>query len=288
MVRCKRPLWRDIDGTSLAESRHGLVHKEPTMSVLWQDLKYGARMLRKKPGFTAVALLTLALGIGANTALYSVVQAVVLRPLPYKEAERLAVPISFRVAQGPGDGGVISYADYLDWKTQGVFQHVAVIDNTLDHVDLSGGDGEPERVSLAIVSEDYFTVLGAAPMRGRLFGQEDYAVRGAQAVVIAGGLWKRRYGGDPGIVGTKIYLNGRPYPVIGVVDERLTWPERREVFLPMAMGGQPDPGLLRRDNMLFLALARLKAGSSFEQTDAVLAGMARRLEHEHPESRAGW
>ena len=260
---------------------------DPAVSVFWQDLKYGARMLRKKPGFTAVALLTLALGIGANTALYSVVHAVLLRPLPYAEAERLAVPISFKVERGEFDGSV-TYADYLDWKTEGVFEHVAVIDNTLDHADVSGGDGEAERVSLAIVSEDYFTVLGASPMRGRLFVGEDYAVRGAQIAVIAGGLWKRRYGGDPGIVGANIFLNGRPYRVVGVVDETLTWPERREVFLPMALGGEPSPDLLRRDNMLFLALARLKGGSSFEQTDAVLAGMARRLEHEHPESRTGW
>jgi len=258
------------------------------VSVLWQDLKYGARMLRKKPGFTAVALLTLALGIGANTALYSVVHAVLLRPLPYAEAERLAVPISFKVERGEFDGSV-TYADYLDWKTDGVFEHVAVIDNTLDHADLSGGDGEPERVSLAIVSEDYFTVLRTSPMLGRLFIGDDFTVRGpAPAVVIAGGLWKRRYGGDPGIVGTNIYINGRPCPVVGVVDERLTWPERREVFLPMALGGKPSPDLLRRDNMVFLALARLKGGSNFEQTDAVLAGMARRLEHEHPESRTGW
>src|SRR5262245_50286104 len=245
-------------------------------------------MLRKKPGFTAVAILTLALGIGANTALYSVVHALLLRPLPYAEGERLAVPISFKVERGEFDGSV-TYADYLDWKNQGVFQHVAVIDNTLDHVDLSGGDGEPERVSLAIVSEDFFTVLGTPPMRGRLFVSEDFAViTPPRPVVISGGLWKRRYGGDPGIVGTNIYLNGRPNRVIGIVDERLTWPERRDVFLPMALGGPPDANLLRRDNMVFLSLARLKAGSSFEQTDAVLAGMARRLAQEHPESRTGW
>src|SRR4029079_6784096 len=161
-------------------------------------------MLRKKPGFTAVAILTLALGIGANTALYSVVHAVLLTPLPYKEAERLAVPISFKVDRGEFDGSV-TYADYLDWKTQGVFENVAVIDNTADHADLSGGDGEPERVSLAIVTEDYFTVLRTSPMLGRLFIGDDFTVRGpAPAVVIARGLWKRRYGGDPGIVGTNI------------------------------------------------------------------------------------
>jgi putative ABC transport system permease protein len=258
------------------------------MSVLLQDIKFGARMLRRKPGFTTVALLTLALGIGANTALYSVVHAVLLRPLPYAEADRLAVPISFKVERGEFDGSV-TYADYLDWKAQGVFEHVAVIDNTLDHADLSGGDGDPERVSMALVSEDYFTVLRTSPLRGRLFVSEDYAASGpARGVVIAAGLWKRRYGGDPEIVGTNIYLNGRPYPVVGVVDESLAWPERREIFVPYAVGGDPGPDLLRRDNMIFVALARLKLGSSFEQTDAVLEGMARRLEQEHPESRTGW
>src|SRR5262245_32713895 len=208
-------------GTPLAGSRRA----EDRMSMLWQDTKYGARMLRKNPGFTAIAVVTLALGIGANTALYSVVNAVLLRPLPYAEAERLVVPISFKVERGV-DNGSVTYADYLDWKNERVFQHVAVIDNTADHVDLSGGDGDPERVSMAIVSEDYFTVLRTSPVRGRLFTPEDYAVRvPARSVVISEGLWKRRYGSDPGIVGTNIYLNGRPFPVVGVVDERRTWPE---------------------------------------------------------------
>jgi putative ABC transport system permease protein len=257
------------------------------MQTLWQDLRYGVRTLARTPGFTLIAVLTLGLGIGASTAIYSVVNAVMLRPLPYADAERLAVPISVNAERGANDGSV-TYADYLDWKNEGVFEHVAAIDNTLDHADLSGGNGEPERVRLAVVSEDYFTVLRTRALRGRFFAAEDYAVSGpARALVISDGLWKRRFGSDPEIVGKSIYLNGRPYPVVGVADGRRTWPEGRDVFVPLAVG--TDPGdLLRRDNMLFLALARLKPGSSFEATDAVLAGMARRLEKEHPESRAGW
>jgi putative ABC transport system permease protein len=258
------------------------------MQTLWQDLRYGVRTLTRTPGFTLIAVLTLALGIGASTAIYSVVNAVLLRPLPYADAERLAVPLSVNAERGANDSNV-TYADYLDWKNEGVFEHVAVIDGTLDHADLSGGDGEPERVRLAVVSEDYFTVLRTRALRGRFFAAEDYAVSGpARGLVISDGLWKRRFGSDSEIVGKSIYLNGRPYPVVGVADGRRTWPEGRDVFVPLAVGTNPGPDLLRRDNMVFLALARLKPGSSFEATDAVLAGMAQRLEKEHPESRAGW
>ena len=258
------------------------------MQTVWQDLRYGVRTLTRTPGFSLIAVLTLGLGIGASTAIYTVVNAVLLRPLPYADADRLAVPVSVNKERGTDDSSV-TYADYLDWKYEGVFEHVAAIDNTRDHADLSGGDGEPERVPMAIVSEDYFTVLRTRALRGRLFQAEDYAVAGPpRALVLSEGLWKRRFGSDPEIVGKSIYLNGRPYPVVGVAEGGRTWPEDRDVFVPLAVGANPGPDLLRRDNMLFLALARLKPGSSFETTDAVLAGMARRLEKEHPESRAGW
>ena len=258
------------------------------MRTFWQDVRYAARLMARSPGFTFVAVITLGLGIGANTAIYSVVHAVLLRPLPYEDSDRLVAPCSVHAARGWEDGNV-TYADYLDWKRDKVFEHVAVIDDTTTSADLSGDEGrEPERVSLALVTEDYFTVLRAGALHGRLLQPSDYTAPGApRPLVISDGLWKRRYGSDPAIVGKIIRLNGRPYPVVGVVEGKRTWPIDRDVFFPYAVG--PDPGdLLRRDNMLFVAIARLRPDRSIEETDAVLAGMARRLEIEHPESRSGW
>ncbi len=258
------------------------------MGSLMQDLRYGARMLLKKPGFTLIAVLTLALGIGANTAIFSVVNAIMLRPLPYVDAGRLVVPLSVNPARGI-DEGSITYADHLDWKREQVFAHVAVIDNITTKADLSGGVGEPERVRLAVVSEDYFAVLGASALLGRTFQPDDYSTPGpARALVISHGLWQRRYGGDPQIIGQNIYLNGRPYPVVGVAPPDSLWPNDRDVIVPLAVGPNPGPDLQRRDNMIFLGLARLKPGASLEQANAALETMARRLEQDHPLERKGW
>src|SRR6266404_2179494 len=142
------------------------------MNTLLIDLRYGARMLMKKPGFTLIAVITLALGIGANTTIFSFVNAVLLRPLPYKGADHLVVPISFNAARGSDDAG-ITYADYLDWRNEGIFAHVAALD-LLSAVDLTSGDGEPERVRVAAVSEDYFAVMGTASLFGRMFSSDDY------------------------------------------------------------------------------------------------------------------
>ena len=258
------------------------------MQTLWQDLRYGARMLLKQPGFTLIAVLTLSLGIGATTAIFSVVNAVLLRPLPYRQAERLVVPVSINPSRG-ADRSSITYADYLDWKREQIFEHVAAIDNVTTNVDLSGGAGEPERVRLAVVSEDYFAVLGVSAVVGRTFQADDYSTPGpARVVIITHGLWQRRYGGDPQIVGQNIYLNGRPYPVAGVAPPDSLWPNDRDVIVPLAVGPKPDADLLRRDNMVFTALARLKPGAPIEQADAAMVIIARRLEQDYPESRKGW
>ena len=258
------------------------------MNSIVKDIRYGIRSLLKQPGFTVVAVITLALGIGANTAIFSVVNAVLLRPLPYREADRLVVPVSVNPARGTEDGS-ISYADYLDWKREQVFAGVAALDNTTTNADLSGGTGEPERVNLAVVTEDYFAVLGVTPVLGRTFQPDDYSTPGPpRALVISDNLWQRYYGGDPQIVGRTIYLNGRPYPVVGVVPKAAIWPNDKDVFVPLNVGPNPDANLLRRDNMLFLSLARLKPDAPIEQANAALATIARRLEQDHPESRKGW
>ena len=244
-------------------------------------------MLLKRPGFTLIAVFTLALGIGANTTIFSFVNGILLRPLPYKDADRLVVPISFNVSRGSDDGS-ITYADYLDWTNEAVFERVAAL-NLLSSADLTGGDAEPERVRVAAVTEDYFAVLGSQALIGRTFLAEDYNPPGpARGLIITYGLWQKRFGGDPSIVGEKIYLNGRPYPVIGVMPKDSTWPTDREVIVPLAVGPNPDPDLQRRDNMIFSAIARLKPDASTAQADAALSGIAARLELEYPESRQGW
>src|SRR5436190_22276223 len=127
--------------------------------MLVQDLRYGLRMLLKRPGFSLVAVLTLALGIGANTTIFSFVNAILLRPLPYKNADRLVVPVSVNPARG-SDSSSVTYADYLDWKNEGIFEHVAAL-NLLSAGDLTSNDAEPERVQEAAVTQDYFAVMGS-------------------------------------------------------------------------------------------------------------------------------
>src|SRR5690349_16075817 len=257
------------------------------METLFQDLRYGIRVLLKKPGFTLIAVATLALGIGANTTIFSFVNAVLLSPLPYKDADQLVVPITFNEARGSDDSS-ITYADYLDWKNENIFSKVAVM-NLLSSVDLTGGDGEPERVELAAVSQDYFDVMGAQPVLGRTFSDDDYKAAGpARGLIITYRLWKRRFGGDPEILNNKIYLNGRPYSVYGVMPPDSLWPEERDVIAPFAVGTTPDPDLLRRDNMIFSGIARLKPDVPPAQVNVVLASIAARVAQEHPESRQGW
>ncbi|HJQ25192.1 MAG TPA: ABC transporter permease [Blastocatellia bacterium] len=257
------------------------------MKVVIQDLRYGLRVLLKRPGFTLVAVITLALGIGANTTIFSFVNAILLRPLPYKNAEQLVVPVSLNPALFSGDSS-ITYADYLDWKNAGIFAHVAALD-LLSEADLTGGNAEPERVRVAAVSEDYFSVMGSGALLGRTFVDDDYSQPGpARALIISYGLWQRRFGSDPSIINQKIYLNGRPYPVVGVMPKDSTWPEDRDVFVPFAVGPNPGPDLLRRDNMIFSGIARLRPDVPEAQVNAVMAGIAQRLEQEFPESRQGW
>lgn len=257
------------------------------MGTLIKDLRFGARMLLKKPGFTLIAVFTLALGIGANTTIFSFVNGVLLRPLTYKHGDRLAVPISFNPSRGSDDGS-ITYADYLDWQNEGIFEHVAAL-SLLSSADLTSGDAEPERIRVAAVTEDYFAVMGSEAVLGRTFLPEDYNPPGpARALVITYGLWQRRFGGDSTIVGQKIYLNGRPYPIVGVMPRDSTWPADRDVIVPFAVGPNPGPDLLRRDNMIFSGIARLKAGVPPAQVNAAMAAIAARLEQDYPKSRQGW
>lgn len=187
------------------------------IEILLQDLRYAARTLRKNPGFTAVAALTMALGIGANTAIFSVVDAVVLRPLPYAEPGRL-VELFGNVRRAKVERRGTSTADYIDWREQSKsFDAMSVIASgagTLTGVD------EPERVIREFVSSDYLPMLGVAPALGRVFrADEDEVPQRNAVVVISDGLWKRRFGGDPQMVGRSIRVEDKAYTVIGVMPQ---------------------------------------------------------------------
>src|SRR5262245_53086129 len=200
------------------------------METLLQDLRYGLRTLFKNPGFAVVAVLALALGIGANTAIFSVVNAVLLRPLPFPDPDRLAIVVSVNPAKGfprfPA-----SPPDFLDWRAEGIFQEMAAVDGS--PYNLSEGD-EPERLTGSRITASFFTVIGIRPILGRDLVAEDDRDGADPVVLIGHGLWSRRFGSDPGIIGRRIMLNGVRRTVIGVLPKGYTFPNASEVWAPMA------------------------------------------------------
>ena len=215
------------------------------MQMLLQDIRYGLRMLGKKWGFTVVAVVTLALGLGANTAIFSVVNAVVLRPPTLVQPEALVVFVSTNAKRNI-TRGTVAYPDYLDWKAEhGVFQSVALY--TDPPFDLAG-DGRPERVHAAAVSEDFFTVLSAPPLLGRGFLPEDHQPGSGKVVVLSQGLWQRRFGSDPEVVGKVVRLSGDHHTVIGVMPATAQWPTDAALWVPLTFGSTPPADVMRRDN----------------------------------------
>src|SRR5205085_7499561 len=193
------------------------------MNTLLQDLRYGARMLTKKPGFTAVAILTLALGVGANTAMFSIVNSLLLRPLPFKHSERLVRVTSDFTKREARDVGA-TVPELFDYRDRaGVFEEVSGIYPI--NVNLTEVD-EPERIEALLVSPGYFSILGADAAVGRTFQPDDYQPGITEIVVISDGLWKRRFGGDPGVIGKKIRLDNDLFTIVGVMPQGFHHPGR--------------------------------------------------------------
>ncbi|HZM89265.1 MAG TPA: ABC transporter permease [Blastocatellia bacterium] len=255
---------------------------------MMQDLRYAMRMLAKKPGFTLIAVITLALGIGANTAIFSVVNAVLLNPMPYREPDRLIQfwetnPLK-SWTQAP-----IAPANLFDWQQQNQsFEEIAAYMGS----DKSGpgiaglhltGDGEPERVKALYVTGNVFSVLGVDTMLGRTL-REDETWQGKHTVVVLShALWQRRFGGDPGVIGQKISLNGRSREVVGVMAADFYFPSKEiELWVPMGWN-QQQIAQLRRPHFL-RAVGRLKPGVTTEQARAEITAIAGRLEEQYPET----
>ena len=252
------------------------------MDAILQDLRYGLRMLLKNPGFAAVAVLALALGIGANTAIFSVVNAVLLRPLPFPDPDRLTMVVSVNPAKGFPKFPA-SPPDFIDWRAQSrVFEEMAAVDGA--PYNLSEGT-EPERLNGSRVSASFLGVVGVKPVLGRDFLPEEDR-EGAEPVVLIGhGLWTRRFGSDPGIVGRTIALNGKRRTVVGVLPQCYTFPNRSEVWTPIAFDHDELSG---RGAHYLHVFARLKPGTTLEAAQVEMDTIAERLRKQYPDSNTGW
>ncbi|MEX2283912.1 MAG: ABC transporter permease [Gemmatimonadota bacterium] len=247
---------------------------------LQQDLRYGVRALRERPGFAAVAILTLALGVAATTTIFSVFQGIMLRPLPVAEPDRVVVPHKYEI--GNPDGGPVSYADYLDWQERGFFEASAVY--LYSGADLRVG-GEPERFTIALVTEEFFAALGARAHIGRTLTKTDFDPSAPRAMVLSYEVWQSRFAGDSSTVGRTIG-SIRPATIVGVLERGAEWPRDVTVWLPLTLTGAVPADWLERDNYQFWTLARLKAGHSLEQTRAQLAAHAKSIAQQYPTDRA--
>ena len=255
------------------------------MESLIQDLKYAVRMLVKSPGFTAIAILTLALGIGANTALFSVVNGVLLRPLPYAQPDRLVV-LSEKTANF--ESSSISYPNFLDWqRSNSAFASIAAYRS--DDYSITGS-GEAERVRVGMISAGFFELLGVAPVRGRLFTAQEDRLGGAPVALISAGLWQRKFGSAPDIIGKTITMNGDGYTVIGIVPASFQLESTnfgiKDVFVPV--GQDKDPLFYHRDvHEGMRALGRLKPGVTLRAAQADMAQIANNLAQTYPDADKG-
>ena len=257
------------------------------MRTLWQDVRYGLRVMRKSPGFTAVAVVALALGIGANTAIFSVINGVLLKPLPFAEAERLVAVWHTNPQKGETQSPA-SYPNFVDWREQGrSFEAMAGF--MPRGVSLTSV-AEPGQLPGSYVTTNLFALLGAKPAFGRDFLPEEGRPGAPRVVIFSHGFWRQRFGADPSVVGKTVVLNGESHEVVGVMPEGFEFPVQGQfpippssVWIPLASEVRPEE---RGDYMLFV-VARLARGATLEGARAEMATVTARLEEQYPESNKG-
>ena len=251
------------------------------MNTLLQDIRYAARMLLKNPGVTLIVIIALALGIGANTAIFSVVNAVLLRPLPYPESDRLI----FLNEKSPVlDEMSISYPNFTDWRAQNqTFEKMGVYNRASYNLT---GTGEAERIVTGQVSADLFSVLRVNAAYGRVFTNDEDKPGGAPVVVLSYPLWQRRFGGQTSILNQNITLNSKSYTVIGIMPATFAYPSRVEMWVPVGQLSDQASWQERGNHPGLYGVARLKPGATFEQADADMNNIAANLEKQYPDSNA--
>ena len=281
----RRAALIELGGVDQVKERVREVRVGYFLGTVWQDLRYGVRTLLKSPAFTIVAVLSLALGIGANTAIFSVVNGILLRPLPYPESERMVAvwhtppqesfPGTTRFSVSPGN--------YLDWKEQSrAFERMAIYQYA--GLSLSGG-GDPVPVTGASVSSDFFSVLGIEVERGRAFSTEEEQQGREQVVILSHGLWQRAFGANPNLIGQTVTLNSRSFTVVGIMPAGFEFPAEAELWVPLAWDAAERQTRAIHD---YLVVARLKRDASLAQAQAEMSTISSRLEQQYPEANKGW
>jgi putative ABC transport system permease protein len=249
------------------------------MNDFWQDLRYALRTFANAKAFTAVAVLTLALGIGANSAIFSMINALLLRPLPYPEPDRLVFLFESWPVMGFQDVATTEL-NFHDWQLESrSFASMGVIaDEALNLT----GIGEPEQLNGGRVTSGLLSALGVRPQRGRLFTPDDEQHEGV--ALLSHKLWMRRFSGDPNVIGRRIILNGKPVEVVGVMPPRFEFPERKEIWTPMRVRTDGQ----HRGSHSVVAVGRLRPGVTLEQARTEMSGIVSRLSEKYPESNKGW
>jgi putative ABC transport system permease protein len=253
------------------------------MQTLWQDIRYGFRSLRGSFVFTGVAVITLTLGIGANAAIFSVVNAVLLRPLPYRDAERI---VAIQEVGKDGKRMQVTPANFLDWRAQSAsFEHLAAI---LERTSNIAGESQAERINLAMTSANFFDVFGVQPSSGRFFLDEDEKAGHPAIAVISHGLWQRRFGAAADVVGKAITLDGRNYAIVGVAPSGFDYPNKTELWVPpfnLAPALSESMDVTRVRGFGFLsAVALLKPGVPIEKAASEMETITARLRQQYPET----
>lgn len=286
----RREAERRFGGLTRMKERGYEVRGGRWLETFWQDCRYGARSLRKTPAFTAAALLTLAVGVGANTAIFSVVEAVLLRELPYRDADKVVVLWENNRMRGR-PRNVVNPGNFQDWRAQSAsFADMAAFVD--QRVGLTGG-GEPEEVAAQATTPNLFELLGTRPALGRALVAGDEAEGRQDVAVLSHGLWQRRFGGSRDVVGRSVTLDGRGVTVVGVMPPDFRWfikenslgGKPAELWVPLPLPEQR--GVARRGRYLSV-VARLKPGVSVEQGQAEMDTVAARLEVEYPNVDKGW
>jgi putative ABC transport system permease protein len=254
------------------------------MNSLSQDLRYAVRMSLKKPGLTLMTVLALALGIGANTAIFSVVNAVLIQPLPFAQPERLCYGTGH--IRDVTNQAAVSPLDYQDYREQNKsFAPLAAMIVVPVPFNMTG-NGEPERLSSAIVTGDYFEAFGVRPALGRVFTRENERPGEYQVVVLSHGLWQRRFGGDPNIINRTVTFDGKSFTVLGVMPREFRFPQTAELWAPMSF--QDFPEMKQRKAHFLRLVGRLKDGVTAAQAQTELDGIARHLAELYPDTNRNW